>query len=69
MLLQLALHFVELYFDEEQQRVFDVKVLVNKQLIQALTNFDIYHEAGDALRDLLSCHARNAGASIQGASG
>ena len=50
--LQLALHFVELHYDEEQQRVFDVKVLANGQMTQALTDFDIYHAGGDALRHM-----------------
>ena len=46
---QVALHFVELHFNEEQQRLFDVKIHANGQMNQALTGFDIYHEAGDVL--------------------
>ena len=44
--LQVALHFVELYFDEAQKRIFDVQVSVNSQMSTVLTNFDIYSEAG-----------------------
>lgn len=55
---------MELYFEEEQQRIFDVQVLANKQMTPALTDFDICHEAGDALGVTLSCHARTAGGPV-----
>lgn len=49
LLLQVALHFVELYFSSEQQRIFDVQISANGQMTQALTNFDIYYEAGGSV--------------------
>ena len=45
--LQVALHFVELDFDEEQKRIFDVKISVNGQMSMALSQFDIYGETGE----------------------
>ena len=45
--LQVALHFVELDFDEEQKRVFDVKISVNGQMSTVLSQFDIYGETGE----------------------
>ena len=45
--LQVALHFVELDFDEEQKRIFDVKISVNGQMSVVLSNFDIYGETGE----------------------
>ena len=45
--LQVALHFVELYFDGEQQRLFDVQIHANGQMSNVLTNFDIYKETGE----------------------
>ena len=45
--LQVALHFVELYFDQEQQRIFDVQISVDRQLSTVLTNFDIFEESGE----------------------
>ena len=53
LLLQVALHFVELYFSSEQQRIFDVQISANGQMTQALTNFDIYYAAGEVV---LSAH-------------
>ena len=47
LLLQVALHFVELYFSSEQQRIFDVQISANGQITQALTSFDIYYAAGE----------------------
>ena len=49
LLLQVALHFVELYFSSEQQRIFDVQISANGQMTQALTNFDIYYAAGESV--------------------
>ena len=45
--LQVALHFVELYFDQEQPRIFDVQISVSGQLSTVLTNFDIYEKSGE----------------------
>ena len=38
---------MELYFDEEQQRLFDVQIYANGQMSKVLTNFDIYEETGE----------------------
>ena len=44
--IQVALHFVELDFDKEQQRIFDVKIAAKHPMSTILANFDIYGETG-----------------------
>ena len=51
---QVALHFVELEFDEPQLRTFDVKISAAGKMTHALKDFDIYHAAGQPSRPATS---------------